>query len=211
MKSLALLLPLVVSLLSSVSAAPVGQGQTDADLAKRFIWVDLDGPGLDYYDGWHGIWKRDIDGHADAEHLAKRDSVVPLDERDIHPAELDKRSWGGYNAGYGGYGGYRKTYGSGYYGGFSGGSQSGYYGGRGGVALGGGGLYRRDLELDSALQADLTKRAVETAEAVTEPVEAAAAVSASEPVGAAAEPAEAYPHWGYRPQVTAPTATAGDG
>jgi len=139
----------------------------------------------------------------------------------VHPAELDKRLWGasplsplsrargllnhdltlcpfsptrtgGYGAGYRGYGGYRKTYGSGYYGGFTGGSQSGYYGGRGGVALGGGGLYRRDLELDSALQADLTKRAVETVDAVTEPVMDPAAVSASEPVGAAAEPAEAY-------------------
>ncbi|TNY19232.1 hypothetical protein DMC30DRAFT_14798 [Rhodotorula diobovata] len=113
MKSLALLLPLV-ALLSSVSAAPVGQGasllspsstraltlaetpteHTGADLAKRLIWVDLDGPGLDFYDGWHGIWKRDVDGHADAEHLAKRDSVVPLDERDVYPAELDKRLWG---------------------------------------------------------------------------------------------------------------------
>ncbi|TNY19216.1 hypothetical protein DMC30DRAFT_400966 [Rhodotorula diobovata] len=182
MKSLAVVLLPLVALLSSVSAAPVVQGQTDADLAKRLIWVDLDGPGIDYYDGWHGFWKRDVDGHADAEHLAKRDSVV-----------------GGYGAGYRGYGGYRKTYGSGYYGGFSGGSKSGYYGGRGGVAQGGGGIYKRGLELDSVLQPDLTKRAVETVDAVTEPVMDPAAVSASEPVGAAAEPAEAYPYWGYRP------------
>ncbi|GAA5913623.1 hypothetical protein JCM8208_003994, partial [Rhodotorula glutinis] len=105
-KSLALVLvPLALGLVSTVSAAPVvAQDHLDVDLAKRspgLLWdLDLD---YGYYDGYYGGWKRDLEGHPDAEGLAKRDSF-PVEERDVHPAELDKRQFGGYGGGYGGYG-----------------------------------------------------------------------------------------------------------
>ncbi|GAA5849891.1 hypothetical protein JCM9279_002454 [Rhodotorula babjevae] len=201
--SLALLLvPLALGLVSTVSAAPVAAPEhPDVDLAKRspgLLW-DLDDLDYGYFDGYYGGWKRDLEGHPDADLLAKRDSL-PVEERDAHPAELDKRQFG-YGGGYGGYG-YRSNtgYSSGYYGAVNRGYNSGYSS-RGGRLVGGG-FYKRDLDpatTDSlakrSVSPDLEARAVEPVEAAAEPAGAAVA----EPVDAAAQPAEAYPYYGYRP------------
>ncbi|GAA5929062.1 hypothetical protein JCM3775_006723 [Rhodotorula graminis] len=202
--SLALVLAsLALGLVSTVTAAPVvAQEHPDVDLAKRspdLLWALDD---LDYgYYGWRGGWKRDLDGHPNAEGLVKRDSF-PIEERDVHPAELEKRQFGGYGGGYGGYGYDRSSYNSGYYGAVGGGYSSGYSSRGGGGRLVGGGFYKRDLDQattdDLAKRsdsADLEARAVEPVEAAAEPANAAVA----EPVDAAAQPAEAYPYYGYRP------------
>ncbi|KPV77104.1 uncharacterized protein RHOBADRAFT_52059 [Rhodotorula graminis WP1] len=172
--SLALVLAsLALGLVSTVTAAPVvAQEHPDVDLAKRspdLLWALDD---LDYgYYGWRGGWKRDLDGHPNAEGLVKRDSF-PIEERDVHPAELEKRQFGGYGGGYGGYGYDRSSYNSGYY----------------------GAATTDDLAKRSD-SPDLEARAVEPVEAAAEPANAAVA----EPVDAAAQPAEAYPYYGYRP------------
>ncbi|GAA6049493.1 hypothetical protein JCM3770_007366 [Rhodotorula araucariae] len=210
MKTLTLLLPL--TLIATACAAPVGEEHKDVGLDKRqWGYGPLGwgvGHGWGYGRPWGWGWKRDLEGHPD-EHFAKRDAV-PIEERDAHDNELDKRQYG-----YGGYGGgYRGGYGGGY--GYRGGYYGGgYYGGgyRGGYRGGYGGYYKRNLDdshpdLSKRDIIPLEERAIEPVNAATQPVNAAtppaeAAVqpagAAVEPVDAAVQPAEAYPYWGRRP------------